>query len=69
MTCHNDRMAYSEKQAARAALEASQRDRDRVTELERAIREHYHQVHARNWGADDDLWAVVGLEANPEVIG
>jgi hypothetical protein len=42
---------------------------DNADALKRAIKRHYNQVHAHNWGADDELWAVVGLEADPEVIG
>ena len=43
--------------------------KQRADTLEGAIREHYRQVHAGNWGYDDELWALVGLEADPEVIG
>jgi hypothetical protein len=42
---------------------------ERADRLERAIKEHYRQVHASNWGADDDLWAEVGLVADAGRIG
>jgi hypothetical protein len=59
----------SDKRAVRAALAAAEGDRERVKALERAIRTHYRRVHAGNWGADDELWAVLGLEAKAEAIG
>lgn len=44
-----------------------QRKADRGDRLEAAIREHHNQVVEReNWGADDDLWAGLGLWRRPE---
>lgn len=60
---------YADQRTARTALEQVDKHQARVAELERAIRDHHYQAHAGNWGADDDLWAVVGLEADAEVIG
>jgi len=66
------RMKHDMK-ALRAILVQSEKretkQRERADRLERAIKEHYRQVCAGNWGHDDELWAMVGLEADPEVIG
>lgn len=60
---------YGAEKAARSAIAAAEKQRARADRLEGAIREHHQQVHAGNWGHDDELWAVVGLEADSEVIG
>ena len=63
------RVERTSKRAARCALEQADQHRARAAELERLIREHHRQIHAGNWGFDDELWAALGLEADVEVIG
>jgi hypothetical protein len=66
------RMKHDMK-ALRAILVQSEKretkQRERADRLERAIKEHYRQVHAGNWGHDDELWTAVGLVADETVIG
>lgn len=51
-------MTAGERRWARDAQHAIAK----AAKLEEAIREHYRQVvHHENWGADDDLWAVLNL--------
>ena len=60
---------YADQKATREALALADQHRSRATALERAIRKHYEQCKAGNWGYDDELWAMVGLEADPEEMG
>lgn len=59
----------ADQRALRAALAQADKYKKRASELESAIRQHFKQVHAGNWGYDDDLWSKVGLLADPEVLG
>jgi hypothetical protein len=67
------RAVKADMKALRAILIQSEKretkQRERADRLERAIKEHYRQVHAGNWGHDDELWAAVGLVADETVIG
>ena len=60
---------YQDQKATRGALEQVEKHKTEAARLKDSIRKHHRQVHAGNWGADDELWATLGLEADPEVIG
>lgn len=62
-------MGYADQQATRVALAQADKYKAKAQKLEGAIAEHFKQVHLGNWGHDDELWAAVGLVADPEVLG
>lgn len=62
-------MAYSAQDAVRAAQAQADKYKREAGRLRGAIVEHFRQVNQGNWGHDDELWAEVGLIADPERIG
>lgn len=62
-------MGYTDQEATRAALVQLEKVKGEKTRLRDAIASHYREVHRGNWGVDDELWASVGLVADPDVIG
>lgn len=62
-------MGYSEQEAVRAAMVQAEKAKAERDRLRRAITHHYREVHQNNWGVDDELWAEVGLIADPAVVG
>lgn len=62
-------MGYQDQQATRAALAQADKHKAEEARLRNAIATHYREVHQNNWGQDDELWAAIGLVADPDVIG
>jgi hypothetical protein len=62
-------MGYRDRQAAIAAGHQADKYKAEAQRLQGAIVAHFKEIHKHNWGADDDLWAAIGLVADPEVVG
>jgi hypothetical protein len=62
-------MAYTQHQVAMAAQTQADRHKAKADTLTAAIATHYNEVHKGNWGGDDELWASIGLVADPDVVG
>jgi hypothetical protein len=62
-------MGYEDQQALRVVIEQADRYKAEMLRLRRAITNHYRQIHEHNWSVDDELWAEVGLIADPAVVG
>lgn len=62
-------MGYKDQETLRVVLAQAERNKAEALRLKHAIADHYKELHKGNWGADDELWASIGLVADHTVIG